>query len=473
MINSSIFREYDIRGIVDFQLNSQCVKLIGYFLGKIISKKFKTIPYVAIGYDARVHYPKLFSYLASGLNKANCKVLNMGMVPTPVNYFSNYQTFHIDGKDISPNASIMITGSHNPKEYNGFKITINKKPFFAKQIYDLRDEIIKNQNIQIEENTKTIDIDVKTLYIDYMVKQFSHLKDFPTPFVVDCGNGVANCVLEDIIKKLNLKCKILYGKPDGRFPNHHPDPTIKENIKTIIKEVKNNYQFGFAYDGDADRVILLTKENIINGDTMAILFAKDIDNPIVVGEVKCSQTMYDQIDKKGKAIMYKAGHSNLKLKLKECNAHFAVEVSGHIFFNDRYFGFDDGIYATFRVLELIKNGIKIDEEIEKLPKTYSTDELKIETSDEQKFLIIEKIKDLLKNPPSNFPKIIKIISIDGVRVIFEKGWGLIRASNTTPVIVTRFESEDKDLVKEYEKELNNLIKEAQNEINSTSNKNNR
>ncbi|QDF27646.1 phosphomannomutase/phosphoglucomutase [Halarcobacter anaerophilus] len=473
MIDNSIFREYDIRGIVESQLNSNCVKLIGYFLGKIIFEKFKESAYVAVGYDARIHCPKLFSYLASGLNKANCKVLNMQMVPTGVNYFSNYQTFCINNKEINPCASIMITGSHNPKEYNGFKITIDKEPFFSEDLYKLRDKIIANQELQIEDNDKATIIDVKGLYIDYIVKKFSHLKGMKNAFIVDCGNGAANSVLFDIIKKLELNCKILYGEPDGNFPNHHPDPTIQENIEDILKEIKSSYDFGFAYDGDADRVVLLTKNNIVKGDTMALLFAKDMKNPTVVGEVKCSQIMYDLINKKGKAIMYKAGHSNLKLKLKSCNADFAVEVSGHIFFNDRYFGFDDGIYATFRVLELIKNGMNIDKEIESFPKTYSTEELKIKTTDKEKFLLVEKIKELLKNPPSDFPKIIKTIGIDGVRVIFEKGWGLIRASNTTPILVTRFESTDKNLVKEYEKKLNNLIKVAQNEINITSNKNNR
>lgn len=473
MINSSIFREYDIRGLVDKDLDAKSVKLIAYYLGNIIFKKFKNNSYVAVGYDARLHSPLLFSYLASGLNKANCKVLNMQMVTTGVNYFSNYQYFDIENKKIQPCASIMITGSHNPKEYNGFKITIDKKPFFAEEIYKLKDEILLNQHIEIEDNDKNIKIDVNSLYIKYITKEFSHLKGMNTPFVADCGNGVANTVLSQIIKDLNLDCKILYGTADGNFPNHHPDPSIEKNLKDLKESLTGKYEIGFAYDGDADRVVPLTKYHIVKGDILGILLAKNMPHPTLVGEVKCSQIMYDLINKKGTTIMYKAGHSNLKQKLKECNADLAVEVSGHIFFNDRYFGFDDGIYATFRVLELINEGMSIDEEINKLPKTYSTPELQIKTTDEEKFLLVEKLKELLKAPPSDFPKIIDIIDVDGVRVIFEKGWGLVRASNTTPILVTRFESTQENLAKIYNEKLNNLIRVAKDEINSITNRNNR
>jgi phosphomannomutase/phosphoglucomutase len=206
----------------------------------------------------------------------------------------------------------------------------------------------------------------------------------------------------------------------------------------------------------------LTKNNNVKGDIMAILFASTMDKPTVIGEVKCTQVMYDIINNNGgKAIMYKTGHSNLKVKIQETNANFAAEVSGHIFFNDRYFGFDDAIYATFRLLELVHNGMDIDKEIAKLPKTYSTQEIKVHTTEEEKFLLIDKIKELLKNPADDFPKIIDIIDVDGVRVIFEDGWGLVRASNTTPVLVTRFESTNSKKAKLYEDKLNNLIKIAQ------------
>ncbi len=453
----SIFREYDIRGIVGEDLTKDITKLIGYFLGK----RVKEIgDYVSVGYDARIHSPSLFEYLTSGLNFAGIKVLNMGLVPTPVNYFSNF----IDFEGITPAASVMITGSHNPKEYNGFKITFNKKPFFKDDIYSLGDEVLKNLDLEIPDSVAFKKIDVKSRYIDFILKEFSSLKGVKGKFVFDCGNGAAGVVIEDILKKLDLNYKTLYCEPDGNFPNHHPDPTIEENLKDIKKELKEWADVGFAYDGDADRIAVLTKNKNIKGDELALLFAKGMENPIVIGEVKCSQVMYDEINKIGKAYMYKTGHSNLKVKLKELNADLAAEVSGHIFFNDRYFGYDDAIYATFRVLELLKKGIDLEGELEKIPKTYSTEEIKVKTTEEEKFRIIEKLKELLKNPPKDFPKIKDIVEIDGLRVIFENGWGLVRASNTTPVLVTRFESKDKDTAKLYEEKLNEMIKRAKEEI---------
>jgi phosphomannomutase/phosphoglucomutase len=455
-MTKSIFREYDIRGIVGEELNEKSVKLLGYFLGKEIIKQSVEQPYVAIGYDARSHSPLLFGYLTSGLNKAGCKVLGMGMVATGVNYFANYQSF--DG--IEPNASIMITGSHNPSEYNGFKMTINKAPFFGEDIYALGDIIVQNSSMNIEDNEEYISIDVKTLYIDYMLKEFSFLKGFDKRFIIDCGNGVADTVLTQILDKLELNYEGIYCKPDGTFPNHHPDPSVEENLKDIKQKLEADFEYGFAYDGDADRIAFLTKKHNVKGDIMAMLFASKMDNPTVIGEVKCSQIMYDMINQNGKAIMYKTGHSNLKVKLKELDAQLAAEVSGHIFFNDRYFGFDDAIYATFRVLELIYSGVKIDNFIDALPKVYSTEEIKVETTEDEKFILIDKIKQLLKTPPKDFPKIVDIIDVDGVRIIFKDGWGLVRASNTTPVLVTRFESTVESLAKEYESKINQLILDA-------------
>ena len=448
LIKSSIFREYDIRGIYEKELNEQSVKLIGYYLGQKIGKG----NVVSIGYDARSHSPILRDYLTSGLNAAGCTVLDMGMVATPVNYFSNYQPIKsliinhqssIINLEASPDASIMITGSHNPSEYNGFKITLDKSPFFGEQIYALGDEIITNQDKVIPDNIEKIDIDVKTPYINYMVEQFSDLKDFPKKIVIDGGNGVADTVITDIFDALNFNYTGLYLEPDGTFPNHHPDPSEEKNLVDVKAALEKEGDIAFAYDGDADRIAVLTHKHNIKGDQMALLYALKMENPTVIGEVKCSQVMYDELERRGaKAIMYKTGHSNLKVKMKETNADLACEVSGHIFFKHRYFGYDDAIYATLRMLELIADGIDIDAEIEALPTVYSTEELKVETTEEEKFTIIDKVKELLKNPPPDFPKILNIIDVDGVRINFEKGWGLVRASNTTPVLVTRFESTD-------------------------------
>ena len=452
-INTSIFREYDIRGIFEKELNEQSVKLIGYFLGqKITGDKI-----VSIGYDARSHSPILRDYLTSGLNAAGCKVLDMGMVATPVNYYSNY--IDIEGK--RTNASIMITGSHNPSEYNGFKITVEKSPFFGDSIYALGDEIIAHQEMTIENNTNKIDIDVKTPYTDFMIKEFAHLKNLDTKLVVDGGNGVADTVLTTIFDALEFNYEGLYLEPDGTFPNHHPDPSVEKNLVDVKAALAQNGDIAFAYDGDADRIAVLTHKHNIKGDQMALLYAMKMENPTVIGEVKCSQVMYDELECRGAtAIMYKTGHSNLKVKMKETGADLACEVSGHIFFKHRYFGYDDAIYATLRMLELIADGINLDAEIDALPQVFSTEEIKVETTEEEKFLIIDKVKELLKNPPLDFPAILNIIDVDGVRINFEKGWGLVRASNTTPVLVTRFESTDETLAKTYETAVNRLIQEA-------------
>ena len=465
MIKKSIFREYDIRGMVPSELNQQSIKLLGYYLGLEIVKRTVKNAVVVVGYDARTHSPELFGYLTSGLNKAGCKVLGMGMVATGVNYFASYQEFLTESDEhkngIKPNASVMITGSHNPSNYNGFKMAIEHRPFFADDIYTLGDTIIENQDLNIEDNESYTTIDAKTLYINYMVKEFSHLKGMKSRFMIDCGNGVADTVLTEILDKLELNYDGLYCEPDGTFPNHHPDPSEEKNLKDIIEALKGDYEYGFAYDGDADRIAFLTKNNNVKGDIMAILFASTMDKPTVIGEVKCTQVMYDTINNNGgNAIMYKTGHSNLKVKIQETDADFAAEVSGHIFFNDRYFGFDDAVYATFRLLELVNNGMDIDKQIDQLPKTYSTEEIKVETTEDEKFILVDKLKELLKNPPADFPMIKDIIDVDGVRVIFEDGWGLVRASNTTPVLVTRFESTSETTAKLYEEKLNQLIMKA-------------
>ena len=453
----TIFREYDIRGIFEKELNEQSVKLIGYFLGQ----KIKGDKVVAIGFDARSHSPILRDYLSSGLNKAGCKVLDMGLVATPVNYFSNY----ISHNGIETDASIMITGSHNPSEYNGFKITVNKAPFFGEQIYSLGDEIIANESMKIEDNTNSTQIDVKTPYINYMIENFAHLKEMDKEIVLDCGNGVADTVISDIFNALKLNYTGLYMEPDGTFPNHHPDPSVEENLVDVKKLLNEKGDIAFAYDGDADRIAVLTHKHNIKGDQMALLYALKMDNPTVIGEVKCSQVMYDELERRGAtAIMYKTGHSNLKVKMRETGADLACEVSGHIFFKHRYFGYDDAIYATLRMLELIHDGIDLDAQIDALPKVFSTEELKVKTTENEKFKIIDEVKKLLQNPPADFPKIKNIIDVDGVRINFEHGWGLVRASNTTPVLVTRFESTDELLAKEYETKVNALIVMAQEQI---------
>jgi phosphomannomutase/phosphoglucomutase len=404
-----------------------------------------------------VHSPTLANWLISGFNKAGKKVILAGLLPTGVNYFGNFRKLCIDGiGTIEVGGGVQITGSHNPPEYNGFKITINKAPFFGEQIYSLGDEILAS-DIKIEDDFSAIEYDLRSDYIDYITNQFSHLQGLDKKFVFDCGNGVAGVVLREILDKLKIKnYKILYEEPDGTFPNHHPDPSEEKNLEDIKKELKE-FDYGFAYDGDADRIAFLDKKYNYKGDILALFFAKTMKNPTIISEVKATQIMYDEIDKIGKSIMYKTGHSNLKVKIKETGADLAAEVSGHIFFNDRYFGVDDAIYVTFRIIELIKDGFKFDREFESLPKVYNTDEIKLNTTEEQKFSIIEKLKKKLIQDKDKLG-IKSIIDVDGVRVIFEDGWGLVRASNTTPVIVTRFEAKTLESLDTIQNKLMNILK---------------
>lgn len=450
----TIFREYDIRGIFEKELSEENVKKIGYFFALNVLEELENAKYISVGYDARTHSPILKKWLTSGIKKAGLEVLDMGLVATPVNYFSNY----VENNGKTASASIMITGSHNPPEYNGFKITIDKRPFFGDDIYSLGEDVLSS-DIVIEDDEETIIVDTKDEYIKYMINEFKHLSFKENEkFIFDCGNGAAGTVLRDIFNGIGLSYKIMYEEPDGTFPNHHPDPSEVETLEDIKKELSSGeYTLGFAYDGDADRIAILSQKYNFKGDILALFFSKFIDNPIVIGEVKCSQVMYDIVNTYGKAIMYKTGHSNLKVKIKETNASFAAEVSGHIFFNDKYFGYDDAIYSTLRALELVYNGFDYDTEYEKLPTVFSTDEININTTEEKKFLIIDELKEKLQNPPQDFPKIKDIIDVDGVRVVFENGWGLIRASNTTPKLVTRFEADTEKTALEYQKRLLELI----------------
>lgn len=469
MINKTIFRQYDIRGIVNEDLTQENSKLIGYFLGLIIKEKIENSPYIIVGYDVRTHSNMLFEALISGLNQSGCKVLNIGLVATGVNYFAAYQEYKINNQTIKPNASVMITGSHNAKKYNGFKITINNEPFFGDELLALYYKILENINIKINDNFDFIEIDAKSLYVDYMINQFSHLKDFKIPFAVDCGNGVANTVLCEILDKLNLNYQGLHLTPDGEFPNHHPDPTNEKNLVDLKTLLKDDCNLGFAYDGDADRIAVLTQNYNIKGDMLALLFSKTMKNPVIIGEVTYSQNIFDELNHKTKTIMDKTGYSNLRLKLKELNADLAAEVSGHIFFNDRYYGFDDAIYATFRVIELLYKGIDLDSELDKLPKVYTSENIEIEVTEKNKFLIIKKIEEKLNQIQRGFPIIKDILKIDGLRINFEYGWALIRASNTNALIMTKYEATSYATAMSYKNAVENIINEVISEINSITN----
>jgi len=470
LIDKTIFRQYDIRGIVKKELTKENTKLIGYHLGVAIQKRSVKNAYVVVGYDVRKHSEMLFKALVSGLNASGCKVLNIGLVATGVNYFASFQTFKIKSLDkkVKPSASIMITGSHNAKKYNGFKITVNNEPFFDKDLIEVYKSIKNNPNIEIPKDTTYFKVNAKKKYIYYMLNQFKHLKGLKQKFVIDCGNGVADTVLTKILDKLELNYKALHTTPDGKFPNHHPDPSCEKNLEELKTLLKKKYNLGFAYDGDADRIAVLTKSHNIKGDTLAYLFSKTMKNPVIIGEVTYSQNIFDEINHHGKTVMDKTGYSNLRLKLKELNADLAAEVSGHIFFNDRYFGYDDAIYATLRVLELVQNGMNLDKEIEKLPKVYTTSNIEVNVDETIKFDIVKKLENLVEQKQRGFPPIKEIIKVDGIRIIFEYGWALVRASNTNPILVTKYEASSHATAISYQNAVENLLQKAIDELNSTS-----
>lgn len=464
----SIYREYDIRGVFGLELNEKIVKAIGFYLGERI-KAINPNGFVAIGFDAREHSPALFSFLSEGITDCGLNVFNMGLTATGVNYFSNFFEWNFKGGRSAPVASIMITGSHNPPEYNGFKITVDRKPFFGKDIEELGRKISGSyaEYKKGEHKGKIVEIEGSRVYIDYLTNEFANIEGFSEKIAIDCGNGVAGVVLPKILKALDIDSDILFEEPDGAFPNHHPDPSEEHNLEDLKKLMKQKgYKLGFAFDGDADRLAVLTDKYNIKGDELALIFAKQMakegKKPFVIGEVKCSRVMYEEINKIGKTLMYKTGHSNLKVKLQETNADFAAEVSGHMFFNDKWFGFDDAIYAAMRVLELVAEGVDLNKEMESMPRLFSTDEIKVKATEESKFEIIERIKSKLQNPPSYLPKILEVIEVDGVRIGFENGWGLVRASNTTPILVTRFEADSKDTLSLYQSAVNKLIEESKN-----------
>ena len=441
-------------------------------------------------------------------NNAPLQIYNLGMIPTPVAYFSLY------AKSAEVDSSIMITGSHNPPEYNGFKITILKKPFYGDEIRALGERISQNLDSTIKDSTfchtgrsevsqrdfsldtqndnvrKTQNLNALGEYIDFLTTHFAKLKNFPHKVAFDCGNGVAAIALKSVLDNLQIPYLPLFFEPNGNFPNHHPDPSEDKNLVFLQNAMKeNDIKIGIAFDGDADRVGLLSEHYHFKGDELAILFARQIAKdgvkPIVIGEVKCSAIMYSEIGKFGSAIMHKTGHSNLKVKLSETNAHLAAEMSGHLFFNDRYFGYDDAIYASLRALELFLDSSvsEVESFIKSLPQMFSTNEEKINSSESAKFEIIKKLakklneirqsqsgqdsqdfsKDL-QDLPTDFPKIIDIIDIDGIRVVFENGWGLIRASNTTPVLVTRFETTTRECAELYKQKMLSLLTECEKDL---------
>ncbi len=445
-MNPLIFREYDIRGMVGKDLTPDVVREIGRGYGTMMRNLGKR--HVTVGRDNRLSSKGFRDAIVDGILSTGIDVTDCGLIPTPLLYFS---LFHlpVDG-------GVQITGSHNPPEFNGFKLGVGKTTIHGKEIQHVR-EIIESGKLSQGKGTLK-EYDIITPYLEMVKSKIKLNKKLKV--VIDGGNGTSGLIAPKLLRDLGCEVTELYCNLDGNFPNHFPDPTVVKNLTDLIKKVKDEKaDVGIGYDGDSDRIGVVDNDgNIIWGDQLMIIFARDIlkrkKGAKVVFEVKCSQNLGNDIKKHGGIpIMWAAGHSLIKDKMLKENAEFGGEMSGHIFFKDGYFGFDDAIYASLRLLSILSNtNQKITDMLSDVPKTFTTPEIRVDCPDEEKFDVVKKIT-------ADFKKEYNVIDIDGARVIFDGGWGLIRASNTQPVLVVRFEAETEEKLEDYKNIVYKKLKE--------------
>lgn len=449
--NSVIFREYDIRGIFNEEFDLRFAYELGRTYATYHFQQTKLHQStIAVGYDARISSPDIFASLSKGLNEGGLNVLNLGLVTTPINYFANFSL------DVS--GSIMITGSHNPPNYNGFKICLQKNTLFGEEIQNLKRIYEDNEWYNGSLGT-TQNFDIFPLYIDRYQDEFNKLK--PIKVVLDCGNGAAGVIARKLFNSVGIEPTILCEEPDGSFPIHHPDPTVEKNL-VMLKEavLKEGAKVGIGFDGDADRIGLVDdKGRMIYGDELMVLISRDIlqnkKGAKIVGDVKCSDRLYSDIQQRGGVpIMWKTGHSLIKDKIKKEQAPFGGEMSGHVFFADRNYGYDDAVYAGLRVVEILsKTGKTISELLDGLPTAFNTPEIRIDTTEEKKLLIVDKLKEHFSTPSDDY----KVNLLDGIRVSYKDGWALARASNTQPVLVLRFEANTEKRLQEIRENFDKIV----------------
>ncbi len=439
-MNPEIFREYDIRGIAGKDITEEDVLLIGKATGTYFQQHGSSK--IAVGRDCRLTSESYRTKIIEGLVSTGCEVTDIGTCTSPILYYSI--------QHLNQEGGVMVTASHNPKEYNGFKLCLNNDSIHSEEIQKIR-RLIEQGEFSVGQGNIS-EVDVIPNYMEYIEKNITISK--PLRIGIDAGNGTAGVIALPLLKRLGCQIFDLYCEMDGTFPNHEADPTVAKNMKDLSDLVKSEgLDIGIGYDGDGDRIgVIDEKGELVFGDKLLIIFAREIlsrkPGATFISEVKCSKVMYDDIEKHGgRAIMWKTGHSLIKQKMKQENAALAGEMSGHIFFADRYLGFDDAIYASCRLIEILANtGKTISELLADIPKTYSTPEIRVECPDNKKFGLVEKVTEYFK-------KKYNVIDIDGVRVLFDDGWGLVRASNTQPALVLRFEA----LTQERLEEIQNLI----------------
>ncbi len=426
--STRIFREYDIRGIVGDDLTEEVTEAVGRAYATRLTRDRST-PTVVVGHDDRPSSPALPDALGRGLNASGARVLRVGDVPTPVLYFA--------ARVLEGDGGIQITGSHNPPEYNGIKMVVDNKAIYGATIQEMR-AMIEAEDFETG-SAVTEDVEILDRYVEEIVRRTDI--DGPVSMVLDCGNGVGSVIAERALRAAGIDVTCLYCESDGTFPNHHPDPTVDENLRDLIATVRaTDGAFGVGLDGDADRIGAVTETGtIVRGDHLLLIYALDVlesrPGSAVVFDVKGSQALPEMISAAGgEPEMSKTGHSLVKERMRETGSPIAGEMSGHIFFADKYFGFDDAIYAAARLAELVvRTGSSLDELAARIPKYPSTPELRVECPEERKF---EVVADAL----AHFKRTHDVIDTDGVRILFDDGWALIRASNTQPVIVLRFEA---------------------------------
>lgn len=439
----ALFREYDIRGIVGTELTEDLAERLGRAYSTYVSAR--GVKMISVGRDGRLSSPTLHKALLKGLLAGGLDIIDIGVCPTPLVYFSLF-TLPVGG-------GIMITGSHNAAEYNGFKICVGKSAIHGEEIQELRR--VMEKGAFVSGKGHLAEHPIIPDYLACIKKSFSHVQANRLHVVIDSGNGAASLVAKEALELLGCKVTGLYCDLDGRFPNHHPDPTVLDNLSDLMRAVKGHgADVGIGYDGDADRIGAVDEQgNVLWGDRLLVLYARDIltvkPGSTIISEVKASQSLYDDIVKRGgRAIMWKTGHSLMKAKMKEEAAVLAGEMSGHMFFADRYFGYDDAVYASCRLVEILAKAEQpLSALVSDLPRSVVTPEIRVDLPDTVKFDVVERIRqsftEYLRTRQVLGPKKLalqNLITIDGVRAIFDEGWGLIRASNTQPALVLRFEA---------------------------------
>jgi phosphomannomutase / phosphoglucomutase len=453
MISKSIFKAYDIRGVIGKTLDADTARLIGRAFGSEVRAQGGDA--VVVARDGRLSGPELVAALSDGLRSAGVDVVNVGMVPTPVGYFAANVPLKLAGGERRVDSCIVVTGSHNPPDYNGFKMVLRGAAIYGEQILALHQRIVDDNFAS--GNGSYADYDIADAYLERIASDIKLAR--PLKIVVDTGNGVAGGLAPKLFRKLGCELVELFTEIDGNFPNHHPDPAHPENLQDVIKALKEtDAEIGFAFDGDGDRLGVVTKDGeIIYPDRQLMLFAEEVlsrnKGAQIIYDVKCTRNLAKWVkDKGGEPLMWKTGHSLVKAKLRETGAPLAGEMSGHVFFKDRWYGFDDGLYTGARLLEILARVSDPSALLNSLPNSHSTPELQLKLEEGENFELIARLQK-----SAQFTGADDVVKIDGLRVEYPDGFGLARSSNTTPVVVMRFEADNDAALARIQEDFRRVI----------------